>query len=71
MRVIQVWFQNRRSKERRVKQLSVHDPSRKFRPDGLEKDRTPLDMNYQFFQSRKLLVANKILKIKKFRLLEV
>lgn len=56
MRVIQVWFQNRRSKERRVKQLSVSDPARRnFRKGSIEKERTPVDMNYPFFQSRKLL----------------
>ena len=54
MRVIQVWFQNRRSKERRVKQLSVSDPARRnFRKGSIEKERTPVDMNYPFFQSRK------------------
>jgi len=55
MRVIQVWFQNRRSKERRVKQLSVDASRRAFRKGSMEKERTPVDMNYPFFQSRKLL----------------
>lgn len=37
MRVIQVWFQNRRSKERRVKQLPPHDMRRNFGQNGTEK----------------------------------
>lgn len=45
MRVIQVWFQNRRSKERRVKQLSVHDARRGFKKG---KD---ADMTYPFFHN--------------------
>ena len=46
MRVIQVWFQNRRSKERRVKQLSVHDARR-----GYKKGKEGGDISYPFFHN--------------------
>lgn len=50
MRVIQVWFQNRRSKERRVKQLSVQDARRALQRTKL--DSTPIsELDFRFYQT--------------------
>lgn len=50
MRVIQVWFQNRRSKERRVKQLSVQEARRALQRTKL--DSTSInELDFGFYQT--------------------
>ena len=60
MRVIQVWFQNRRSKERRVKQLSNIDCRRAFRKSEqpLEASDSSGSGTYCFYRNGKILMQS-------------